>query len=122
MNDYIILDSKYYTAPFGEFHPERTKPARIRTTLSGSVDVTYGPAVVQAWEGNIWAPVSASGSYGTIGDLRTTIAKMQSVSYTDHYGNSHTVHIIGPFRERALTPVWDSIYNKWRVSIRLVKA
>ena len=124
MNNYIILDGYWYTAPFPEFNPEGpTKPARLRKTLAGATDVTYGPAVTEAWQGSIWAPVSASGSYGTIANLRTTIAKMQAVTYTDHYGvNQGTVHILGPFRQRPQTPVWDSSLNKWKVTLRLVKA
>ena len=123
MNDYIILDTHWYTAPFPEFSVDGpTKPGKLRKTLAGDTDVTYGPAVTDAWAGNIWAPVSASGDYGTIVDLRATIAKLESVGFTDHYNVAHTVHILGPFRQTSLTPVWDSNLNRWKVTLKLVKA
>ena len=121
MNNYITLDSKKYKTMHKAWLPITDKPATLRRTLAGSLDVTYGPGVFNEWQGKIEVPVTAATGYGTIADLRTTVAKLTSVSMTDHYGATYTVHVLGPFTEESRSPMWDGSLNMIYVQVRIVK-
>ncbi len=60
-------------------------------------------------------------TYGTIDDLRAVIAGDLPVPFIDHYGNSCTVVVLGPFAERSLASKWDSPTNVIFLQVRLVK-
>jgi len=121
MNSYITLDGKKYKTVHKQWTPGGDKPATLRRTLLGSLDVTYGPGTFNDWQGKIEAPVTPiDGSWGTITDLRTTIAKTSNMSFTDHYGTSYTVHVLGPFQEESRSPMWDGSSNAIYVKMRIV--
>jgi hypothetical protein len=123
MNNYILLDGKKYVTPSKNWKPVYDKPATVKATLLGGIDVTYGPAVYNEWQGEIEGPVTPKdGTWGSISDLRATIAKTTTVSFTDHYGTGMNVHVLGPFQERSLAPKWDSASNCIFVQVRLIKA
>jgi len=122
MNNYITLDGKKYKTIHKQWTPGSDKPATLRRTLLGSLDVTYGPGTFNDWQGKLEGPVTPiDGSWGSIADLRLTIVKLTSVSMTDHYGVTFTVHILGPFQEESRSPVWDSASNMIYVKVRIVK-
>lgn len=122
MNNYIVLDGKRYKTRFPGWEPITSKPSTIRVTLGGSLDVTYGPSSIQGWDGEILAPVTPDTvDYGDIDDLRTSLAKTQGLSMTDHYGNVYTVHVVGSYRETSSSPMWDAATNEFRVPVRLVR-
>ena len=118
--DYIILDSKYYRTTHKTWTPEVITPMLSRGLLNGNLDATYGPASWLMWSGEVIAPATASGSYGTIADLETTLKKKATVGFTDHYGTAYTaVHLIGPFPKRSLSPNWDVSDNPIYVQIKI---
>lgn len=118
----MVLDDKRYMTRAGSWRTQTLKPSTVRYTLAGTLDATYGPAAPYEWIGDIIAPVVAQGAvWGTIEDLRTSLAKVQSLSYVDHYGDVYTVHAMGPFIEDSLSPMWDGESNEFRVSARLIK-
>lgn len=120
MNNYITLDGKRYAAPYKEFGPLMNKPSTERVTLSGRSDVTYGPATLQEWIGILHAPVTPrAGEWGDIDDLRATLAKRYSVSYTDHYGTTMTAYILGPHPEQSMSPMWDGARNVFKVTVKI---
>jgi len=124
MNNYINLDGKRYLTPHKRFNAMPAKLSTVRKTLAGATDVTFGPAIFTEWQGVIEAPITPiSGSYGTIADLRTSLAKTVSVGLTDHYATSYTVYIVGgPYTEESFTSMWDGASNVFYVPVRLVKA
>jgi hypothetical protein len=121
MNNYITLDGKKYKTPSKLWQPYGDKPATVKKTLLGATDITYGPAVFKEWRGQIEAPVTAEdASWGTIDDLRTTLAKLEHVTFADHYGAGYMAHVLGPFQERSLASKWDSPSNVIYVQVRIV--
>jgi hypothetical protein len=121
MKNYIILDTKQYMTVFGEWQPLINKPSSVRYLWNGNTDVTYGPGLPQEWRGMVRVPVTASGSWGSISNMRTTLMKKQSVSFTDHYEETYSVHIIGEITEDSFTPGWDNATNVFHIPVRLVK-
>lgn len=121
MNSYITLDGKRYPAIHTQFMPIQNRPMMQRPLLDGTLDIIYGAAYVTGWEGVLSVPTSESDPYGDIADLRSTFNKKTNVSLTDHYGNTHTVAIIGDLEEDSLTPMWDATLNKFKIKIKMVK-
>jgi len=120
IRNYVIIDGKKYRAIHGKWIPVPRKPMTVRYTLHDTVDVTYGPGVFKEWQGPIEAPVTPDdASWGTIDDIRTSLAKRQGVTYEDHYGDAYTAHIQGPFPEASLQPVWDGVENKFQIVIKV---
>lgn len=121
MNNYITLDTKKYMTKHKGWEPIYDKPGVVRLVLSGSIDVTWGPAVITGWRGLVIGPVTAPGAgWGTIANLRTTIQKTDVVGFTDHYGNSGNVIILGSLREDSKSSMWDSPSNEFTVEVELV--
>jgi len=111
MNNYITLDGFKYVTPFGKWTPVMDKPATARIDLLGGLDVTYGPATWQRWQGMIEVAANPTIGYGSPNDLRATLAKRTAVAFIDHYGENYSVHLLGPFPEMSFTPVWDGDSN-----------
>ncbi len=120
MNDYITLDGHRYKTSAKTWHPEPNVPGSARILLNGDLDATFGAASVMMWTGEIIGPVTATDPWGTIADLRTTLAKRQTFTMVDHYGTSYTVVFQGPFPERSLTQKWDSPTNEIMVKVRVM--
>jgi hypothetical protein len=111
MNNYITLDGFKYVTPFGKWTPVMDKPATARIDLLGGLDVTYGPATWQRWQGMIEVAANPTTGYGSPYELRATLAKRTAVTFVDHYGETYNVHLLGPFPEMSFTPVWDGNSN-----------
>ena len=120
MNNYITLDGKKYAALHGQWDPSTDRPVVFRRLLSGSTNVTFGPASNKRWRGKLVAAVTPQTGYGSIGDLRTTYEKLTALAFVDHYGNSHSVIIDRAVDEGSKTPIWDSPENKMHVNLTLV--
>jgi len=122
MNSYITLDGKKYKTPGKVWNPTTQKPATVRYTLLGAIDGTFGAANLCDWDGEIEGPVTPTdGTWGSINDLRTTLAKRAALSFTDHYGNSYTVLCQGPFKETSFSTMWDDASNHINISVRITK-
>lgn len=122
MNAYIELDGLKYATPHKDWAPIMDKPSTVRYTLGGDPDITYGPAVPQAWQGSIRVPVTVTDStWGMYADLKASLAKLENLAFTDHYGDSYYVAALGPFAERSMSPKWDSPTNVFHIQVRLVR-
>lgn len=120
MFDYIILDGKKYATLAKTWQPLEQKPVTARQLANGDLDVTYGTKSLKIWEGDIIAPVvETREGYGSSSDIETSCQKMQPVSFTDHYGAEHTVHI-PQWQFRSRTNKWDAASNKFYFRVRLV--
>jgi hypothetical protein len=123
MNNYILLYGKQYKTLASDWVPVWAKPSTDRVTLSGNIDVTYGPAMIVGYTGSIIAPVSAASGWGTISDLRTTLAKREVVTFTPHDSStSRNVHVLGGFAPTSLMGMWDAASNEWYVEVRVLEA
>lgn len=122
MNNYITLDGYKYATNANKWEEVTFKPATVRYTLSGNLDVTYGDAAPREWLGEILAPVTARGEgWGTITTLKATLVKKSAVTFVDHYDYSCDVHCVGEQRGRSLMPRWDDPQNVFFMPVRLVE-
>ncbi len=121
MNDYIILDGfKYHTNHPG-WQPQIDRPVVIKKLLSGTRNVTFGPAMKPSWQGTIHAAAAnPEAGFGTIDDLRTTYNKLSSVAFEDHYGSAYTVVLDRRVNEASFSPKWDANENKFEVMLTVV--
>lgn len=117
-----MLDTYKYMTPADNWRPGPSKPATARVNLNGTMDVTYGPAVINQWTGDIIAPAVAAEGWGTKALLDVTIAKRSAVAFQDHYGNACTVHVLGTFEAVSRSPMWDGASNEFLVAVVLLKA
>ncbi len=121
MNDYIVLDGFKYRTTHKQWQPIVDRPVVIKKLLSGTRNVTFGPAMKPIWQGAVRAPVStAEVGFGTIDDLRTTYYKLSSLSFEDHYGDAYTVVLDRRVNEVSFTPKWDGASNKFEVMLTVV--
>jgi hypothetical protein len=121
MNDYITLDDKRYGVAAESWEPNEERPMVLRRLMSGSTNVTFGPATFTGWTMTVMANVGAVAPWGTPADLRTTYKKRSTLSYTDHFGASHTVVIDRRVGERSLSPQHDAPDNTIRMNLVLIK-
>jgi len=122
MNDYISLDGKQYKCRFPDWVPWFIKPGTIRYTLGGNSDVTYGTAVPQGWQGFIEVPYTGSSPWGGRTDFETSVKKLQAISFTDHFGSTYNVNIVGEITFEAMKPMYDDTTSKLYYGVRLEKA
>jgi hypothetical protein len=121
MNSYITLDGKRYHTAADNWEPNEERPLVIRRLLSGSSNVTFGPATFTGWRGVVTVDVGAQAPFGNIDDLRTTYRKRQTLVFVDHYGTSYTVVIDRAVGEKSLSPMWTAVDNVFRINLSLVK-
>ena len=119
MAAYIEIDGLRYVTPSKAWEPSETKPSTLRVTLSGALDVTYGPAILLEWRGEVEAPVTAITLYGTITDLITSLRKKQLLTFKDHYGTSYSADISGQMVRRSHSAGWSASSNIWFVSVTI---
>lgn len=126
MRNYILINNKRFMTMGKAWEPSINKPSQVRWLLSGARDTTYGPAVSKEWRGQVEAPVIAAPdpgdgtAWGTISDLRTLLELREPVTFVDHYGTSYSADLLGQFRERSLSTMWDAESNVFRIEVRLV--
>ncbi len=121
MNDYIVLDGNRYATNANNWMPIVEKPHTERYTLTGALDVTYGPSTPTAWEGEIVAPVTPrGGQWGSFNDLLDTLLKKEAVAFIDHNESEFTVHVLGEHNRRSAMNRWDDAQNVFYISVRLV--
>jgi len=111
MNEFITFDSFKYHTTQKTWRPAILPMANSRILANGELDITHGPTTVYIFQGEIATDVTPGTGYGTPANLRTSLEKKQAFTFIDHYGTTYTVHAIGPFPERALSPKWDSPSN-----------
>jgi hypothetical protein len=121
MNDYIILDGKRYRTAADSWEPTEERPMVVRRLMSGGSSVTFGPATFRGWRGVVMVDVGAQDPFGTIDEFRATYRKRQALSFTDHYGASHSVVIDRAVGEKSISPMWTATDNTFRVNLALLK-
>ena len=127
MNDYIELDGYCYKTTVKTWNPPiPRKPMTVRVNVDGSLDVTYAAASPLTWGGEIKlagtpssTPPAQDKTWGTQSDIETTLAKLEAVTFVDHFGDSYSVHI-RPFGSRSLTPMWDAASNALYYGVTLI--
>jgi hypothetical protein len=119
-NPYITLDGKKYATVAKGWQPSTPKPVTARQLANGNLDVTYGVKNLRTWEGEIIAHVSEDRTgYGTSSDIETSLAKLQGLTFIDHYGTTVTVHVI-VWKPRSMINDWASSTNKFYYTVRLM--
>jgi len=119
MNNYVTLDGyKYMTMT--DWCPVPVKPATSRYLLNASVDVSYGPGMFKEYQGTLIVPASPASGWGGRSDLEASFEKVVGLSFTDHEGNSETVHMFGRLQFESMSPRWDGASNEFHFPVRLV--
>jgi len=121
MNAYITLDGKQYATIHKQWTPTQDRPVVVKKLLSGNRNVTFGPSLSPQWAGTLSVPVTPATGYGSVADLRTTYAKLSTLTFIDHYGVTYTVVIDRHVGEASLTPMWDASTNMFQINITLVQ-
>lgn len=89
--------------------------------MNEELDITWGPATIYIFQGEIIADnLPGSEARTHIVELRASLAKRNKLSFTDHYGNQYSVVAIGPFPEKAISPSLRSLSNLIYVTVQLV--
>ena len=133
---YIVLTNsnasltKRFRVLFEGYKPIKEKVGARRITVTGKVDNQVGP-VLNRWEYIIkaYAVTDPNGTdYGLLSDLETFFdyndpdgTPSNEITLTDHFGNTHTVYMIGVLQPRLQTPVLDDDETHYHVPITLVK-
>jgi len=122
MNNYITLDTKKYKCPWKTWFPhDSTVPSEARMMLDGSLDATFGPAVVLTWSGEIIAPNTPEGAgWGTASDLLTSLQKKTTLSFTDHLGTTYTIVSRGTIKRKSLHANWDAASNEFYFNVNFM--
>lgn len=120
MNDHIVLDGYKYAVLSRSWKRAPKTGKSVAATLNAALDVTFGPLTLFETSGEIVAPVTPKGSgWGTIATLRASLAKTQTLSYTDHYGLTSLAAVLDG-EESSRSPMWDGPSNAWLVEVRMV--
>ena len=98
----------------------------VRVNVDGTLDVTSPRPRRVTWAGEIklaGTPSSTPPLGQDLGNtsrgIETTLAKLEAVTFVDHFGDSYSVHI-RPFGTRSLTPVWDAASNALYYGMTLI--
>ena len=122
MNNYIILDGRKYMTISGQWAPSTARATQIRPLLSGRDDVTFGPAPRKYWDGTIVAPITpVDASWGSVGDMRTSMNKMSVLAFSDHFGVGVSVVLVNPNNEVSYVPDWEQPDNEIKFSVQLTQ-
>jgi hypothetical protein len=121
MNNYITLDGYKYTTTHRKWGPSPIKSGEARLTLTGALDLTFGPGVMYEFKGESRADVTPRGAgWGTPTNLEASLAKNQSLQLTDHFGNTFTVAHFDGYQPDSLSPMWDGTSNTMVYALRLI--
>jgi hypothetical protein len=121
MNDYITLDGYKYRTAAENWEPNEERPMVIRRLMSGSSNVTFGPATFTGWRGIILVDVTPAAGFGSVDNMRATYRLRSQLGFTDHYGNSYNVVIDRAVGEKSISPMWTAVDNVFRINLSLVK-
>jgi hypothetical protein len=120
MNNYITLDGYKYQTLAENWVPASVRPVSAQMLMSGGIDVVFGPSVMKRWTGIIRVLPTSESGWGGISELRASYAKLQSLSMTDHWGDTYTVTLLGDLEEMSLAAKWDSASNRFLIPTEMV--
>ena len=121
MNAYITLDGYKYKTLATDWASIPIVLSTVKDMLDGSTQVTFGGVAKTSWAGTIKAPVAVVSGWGTITTLRTTLLKLTTVSFTDHYGDTRNVLVKATQPEESLTPSWDATSNVFSQRVQITE-
>lgn len=120
--NYIILAnsnnslSKKFYVVVGGYEPGLIKKGTIEETLNGHIDYSVGSIVQME---NLIIRVkhtSNEDGFGSVADLKTLFSlnnpngtPSNVITYTDHWGVSHSVYMFGSFEQSLLTTTIDGV-------------
>jgi hypothetical protein len=113
------LDGLNYRVLHKTWKPALMPLVSSRLLQSGGLDATWFATPQYIFTGEIVAPVTPETDYGSIDDLRTTLAKRQKLGLVDNYGEEYHVVFMGPNSERGLSQKWDDVNNVFYVTVQL---
>ena len=123
MNNYITLNGKKYKTSAKDWMPAQlTKPGTVRVLANGEVDASYGPGVLMRWSGSVLASVTPEKDFGTLADLMEALSLPRELLFTDHYGNSYYVHVVGEIKVKSMVNMWDAGSNRFSVNLNMIKS
>lgn len=118
-NEYIVLQNsnatltKYFRVAQSGYHPVIEKAQNVNKTIGG-IDVATGSLYhIHQYVLFLREEEESSGSsYGTLDDIKTFYSynnpsgtPSNIIAFTDHFGNSHSVYMLGQFGEEPLTTI-----------------
>ena len=121
MNNYVTLDGHKYHCPFREWEQQVEKSMNVRYAWGNTVDVTFGNGSFTTWTGALRANVTPETGFGSVSDIRNTMAKDELLTFIDHYGNTYTVVVQNNGAERSLSPRWDGASNAIFFPVKIYK-
>ena len=124
-NNYIVIndgtDTLQYKTALRSWRSSPETPSTARLLLSGKIDVTYGPAELGQWSGELLVPVATQpAGWGNIDQIRVQLKRKVIFQFTDHYGILWSeASIKGPFNEQSIAPDWDVDSNDILIGIKV---
>lgn len=107
------LSKKFYVVA-GGYEPVINKKGTIEDTLNGHIDYSVGS--IQEIQNLIIRVKHTSNEegFGSVADLRALFSlnnpngvPSNIITYTDHWGNTHSVYMFGSFEQNLLTTTID---------------
>lgn len=129
MNAYVrfvngAVDKKYAFMWAG-FVDGIQRNQNVQISANGRLDVQQG-AMYRFWQGTVKAYLVAQATgFGTRADLETFFtlpAPLNNLIFYDHYGNSHSVYILGDWTPQSQMPMLDDAGNYWIVPMIIQEA
>jgi hypothetical protein len=108
--------SKRFHVVVGGYEPGFIKKGTIEETLNGHIDYSVGS--IQQMENLIIRVKHTSDdvNFGSVADLKTLFSlnnpngtPSNVITYTDHWGVSHSIYLIGSFEQSLLTTTIDGV-------------
>jgi len=120
VNKYVVFDGFRYTCPFKMWDIQPEKPMSYRYTWGAGIEVTYGPSIFKTWRGSLVARMTPVALYGSIADLRISLAKVTFVEFEDHDGVVYHAHAAYAGPEKSFSPKWDGASNAIYIPVIIV--
>ena len=102
-NKYITLDGKQYMVWVTRYEPTTEKRLFVDVTVGGVTVSQQFSFTDYQWVFDLAVDYTPPTGYGSLDDLKTAYAKPY-VDFVDHYGNSHSVFMLGGLTERPFSP------------------
>lgn len=118
-NSYITLDSKQYPVAITRYEPTEEKIQNIHVSVGGTHISQHFDFVEYRWGFDLRVPYNGDATWGDVVDIKAAYAK-EYVSFTDHYGGTHSVFMEGMLGDIPDSPQIDGV-GRCTVSVNLRK-
>lgn len=120
MNAYVQINGKKYATLQRSWVPSYNPPMTLRMCQDGTIDVTHGPKIWYAWQGELKIPVTPGTGYGLLTDITSVIEGMTTVTFYDHRNVQYSVTVSGQIPEKSATPMWDAASNELWLTVKIM--